>query len=560
MFDLRARTLAGLIVLACSSACASSATPVPTPEPTASRSQRVIALLARRDYAQLEGMFTPQMRAAVPAPKLDAAWSSALRDRGAYRSSDPTRSLGTGDASVELTLLHFERGIGLLTVHWTKPAPAGQIAGLLLQPGAIALQAVELAEATLRGESAAVYGKFSALMMEKVPAARWTALVDALREQVGPAARVEDVEVRFGAIDVALVHCRGNAGAFAIQLAFKPDTAALEGLHFVPPKSDIQPDAELPAYANPALYTESAVEIGAPSRALPATFTRPRGDAPVPAVVLVHGSGPHDRDETILANRPFRDLAVGLASRGIAVLRYEKRTFGANAATLRDAESITFDEETVDDAVTAAQWLLRTVGVDPERVIVVGHSQGGMAAPRIAQREPHVRGLVFLATPARPTEVLLLEQTRYLATLEHGASAQVQAALQDMEAKVARVQSPELSQTAARDLPLGVPAAWWLSLRDYSPLEVAKSVAKPTLLLQGDRDFQVTATDFALWKTAIGAEPWAQLRLLPGLNHLFEAGQGPSTPAEYARPGHVSVDVVASIADWMLALPPTAAP
>jgi dienelactone hydrolase len=560
MIELRARTLAVLVVLVCCSACASSATPVPTPEPSVARSQRVITLLSRRDYAQLEGMFTPPMRAAVPASKLEAAWSGALRDLGAYRSSDPTRTLGSGDASVELTSLRFERGIALLTLHWTKPAPAGQIQGLLLQPGAIALQAVELAEATLRGESAAVYGKFSALMMEKLPASRWTALVEALREQVGPAARVEDVEVRFGAIDVALVQCRGKAGAFAIQLAFKHDTAALEGLHFVPPKSDIQPDAALPAYANPALYTESAVEIGPPSRALPATFTRPRVDAPVPAVVLVHGSGPHDRDETILANRPFRDLAAGLASRGIAVLRYEKRTFGANAATLRAAESITFDEETVDDAVSAAQWLLRTTSVDPERVIVVGHSQGGMAAPRIAQREPRIRALVLLATPARPLDVLLLEQTRYLAGLDHGDSAQVQAALKDMETKIARVQSSELAQTAAHDLPLGVPATWWLSLRDYSPVEAAKSLAKPILVLQGDRDFQVTATDFSLWKSAIGAEPWAHLRLLPGQNHLFEVGQGPSTPAEYARPGHVSADAVSNIADWILALPPTAAP
>jgi hypothetical protein len=70
----------------------------------------------------------------------------------------------------------------------------------------------------------------------------------------------------------------------------------------------------------------------------------------------------------------------------------------------------------------------------------------------------------------------------------------------------------------------------------------------------------VTATDFALWKSAIGAEPWAQLQLLPGLNHLFEAGQGPSTPAEYAKPSHVSADVITRIAEWILALPPTAAP
>jgi pimeloyl-ACP methyl ester carboxylesterase len=289
---------------------------------------------------------------------------------------------------------------------------------------------------------------------------------------------------------------------------------------------------------------------------LPATLTQPKAANLVPAVVLVHGSGPQDRDETVLANKPFRDLALGLATRGIAVLRYEKRTFGKNLETLRDPATITFDEETTNDAVAAVQLLLGMPGVDPARVFVVGHSQGGSAAPRIAQREPRVRGLVLLAAPARPMEDLLLEQNRYLASIDRSNQAAANAALAELERQVTRVKSTDLETAKPEELPMGVPASWWLSLRDYSPLEVAKQVAKPTLVMQGDRDFQVTATDFELWKSAIGGKPWATMLLFKGLNHLFESGEGQPSPEEYARPAHVHSTVISKLADWILALQP----
>ena len=550
------RRCSWMLVLQALLACATAPVPVAAPKPATTRSAQVIDQLARRDFAALESTFTRRMQAAVSAEKLDAVWTRTLGANGAYVGRDATRSLASDSGTVELTTLRFERGSAQLSLHWTK---AGQIAGLLLRPAAVPTRALELVEATLRGEADTVYQAFSPEMMAQLPAARWAAVVSAMRDQSGPRSVVEDIAVVFGRVDVATVHCRGSAGSFDIELAFKHDSTTLEGLHFVPSKPASTPDAAVPAYANPALYRESAVEIGEPSRALPATFTQPLTAAVVPAVVLVHGSGPADRDETVLANRPFRDLALGLASRGIAVLRYEKRTFGRNAATLRDASTITIDEETIDDAVGAVQWLLHTTGVDPERVIVIGHSQGGMVAARIAQREPQIRGLVLLAAPARPIDALLLEQNRYLASLEHGDQAKVQAALHEVEVKIARVQSPELASLPASVLPLGAPASWWLSMRGVTPLADTKAVHKPLLLLQGDRDFQVTTTDFALWKAAIGGESWATLRLLPGLNHLFEVGEGPSTPAEYARPGQVSPDVIAIVSDWILALPPTAA-
>jgi alpha-beta hydrolase superfamily lysophospholipase len=133
---------------------------------------------------------------------------------------------------------------------------------------------------------------------------------------------------------------------------------------------------------------------------------------------------------------------------------------------------------------------------------------------------------------------LLLAQNRYLASIDRSNQDAAKAALAELERQIARVKAADLETAKPEELPMGVPASWWLSQREYAPTEVAKQVAKPTLLLQGDRDFQVTAN----------------LRMLPGLNHLFQVGEGTPSPQEYAKPGHMSGAVVSTIADWVLAL------
>jgi len=333
--------------------------------------------------------------------------------------------------------------------------------------------------------------------------------------------------------------------ASALKLAFKHGSDELEGLFFTPGDSP-KPDPAPPPYADPASYHEATLAVTVAGRPpLPATLTLPNLSAPVAAAVLVHGSGPQDRDETVGANRPFRDLALGHATRGIAVLRYEKRTYGANAASLSIVH--TFDDETTDDAVAAAQLLMHVKEVDPKRVFVIGHSQGAMAAPRVAARESQLRGLVLLAAPARPLEDLMLEQSRYLAQLQPARSAE----LAQLEHEVARLKSPELAQENPQTRILGAPVSYWLSLRGYAPVEQLVQLAKPTLIVQGGRDYQVTATDLARWSAAVSGKSWAIVRELPELNHLLEAGSGPSTPAEYQRPGHVDAAAVTAIADWI---------
>ncbi|HMM35089.1 MAG TPA: hypothetical protein PKA62_10195, partial [Thermoanaerobaculia bacterium] len=181
----------------------------------------------------------------------------------------------------------------------------------------------------------------------------------------------------------------------------------------------------------------------------------------------------------------FRDLAGGLAARGVAVLRYEKRTkvHGAKMA----GTFVTPKEEVVDDVLAAAGLLRATPGVDPRRVAVLGYSLGGAPAPRVAGGGGAPPGIVLLAGAARPPEELIEDQMDHLASVG-AASKELVAAT---KAEVARLEalSPGSPEAATATL-LGVPASYWLSFRGYDPAATAKGLGLPILVLQGGRDYQ----------------------------------------------------------------------
>ncbi len=195
--------------------------------------------------------------------------------------------------------------------------------------------------------------------------------------------------------------------------------------------------------------------------ALPATLTMPVGSGPVPAVVLVHGSGPGDRDATVGQIKQFKDLALGLASRGIAVLRYDKRT-RVHANLMRDLAGLTVKDETIDDAIAAVQVLRSTSGVDPNRIVVLGHSLGGMLVPRIAAAGPPVAGFVVMAGAARPIQQAVVEQARYLAQADGAISAEEQAQINQIEQVMARVAALRPSDASNPERIFGAAASYWL--------------------------------------------------------------------------------------------------
>jgi dienelactone hydrolase len=296
-----------------------------------------------------------------------------------------------------------------------------------------------------------------------------------------------------------------------------------------------------PEYSQPATFKERDVTVGEGEWKLPGTLTVPVGAGPFPAVVLVHGSGPNDRDETVGGAKVFKDLAEGLASRGIVVLRYEKRTLQYRAR-IAAIKNYTVQEETVEDAVNAIATVRSQPEVNGRRVFIIGHSLGAYVAPRIAEQDGKLAGIVLMAGNARPIEDLLVDQVTYM-----GITGQQLEQAKAIQTKVKKL-APGDEDTPAFG---GVPVSYWLDLKDYDPAAAAKKLGIPMLILQGERDYQVTMADFALWKAAVGNSKGVVMKSYPALNHLFVAGEGKSLPAEYSRPGHVAPAVIEEIAKFV---------
>jgi dienelactone hydrolase len=328
------------------------------------------------------------------------------------------------------------------------------------------------------------------------------------------------------------------------------DSGQLAGLYFRPANAPLPPVWQRPTYSKPDLFREREVTVGDDAWKLGGTLLVPLGKPPFPALVLVHGPGPNDRDESIYSNKIFADLAEGLASRGLAVLRYDKRT-KTYSAKMSEMD-YTVEQETVEDAARAAILLRHQPEIDANRIFVLGHSLGGYLAPRIAAQDGRLAGLVFLAANARPVEIMALEQNEYVASLGNGPSPEVQKRLADLRAEVIKVRNLAPGKANPPVL-MGLPLAYLLDLKGYDPLAAAKRLAIPMLFLQGERDFQVTMKDFDLWKSALGGRSNATFRSYPALNHLFFAGEGKSSPAEYRVPGNFSAEAMGGIANWLLA-------
>ncbi|MBS0431208.1 MAG: alpha/beta fold hydrolase [Proteobacteria bacterium] len=303
------------------------------------------------------------------------------------------------------------------------------------------------------------------------------------------------------------------------------------------------------ACAEPRFH-EIPVEVGSKPFLLEGTLTLPQGKGPFPGVVLLGGSGPADRDETIGPDKPFRDIAHGLAERGIAVLRYDKRTHDYPALALQD-KHFDIDDEYTDDALAALKQLRATPGVERDAVFLLGHSQGAAEAPRIAEREATLAGLILVAAPVHPLFDEMIRQLRYLIGIDPAQASPLRAQLASAEAARKQVAAftPENPEAPG---PFGTTAAYWLSLRDYDPVAAARKSSLPLLIVQGGRDYQVTpADDFARWQQAFAHDPRATLREYPGLSHLMMPAGDPPSPSDYAKPQHVDAQVIVDIAAWI---------
>ena len=308
--------------------------------------------------------------------------------------------------------------------------------------------------------------------------------------------------------------------------------------------------------ARPVVYNkekmlERDVTVGADGFKLPGTLTLPVGKRKVPVVIFVHGSGPQDRDETVGPNKPFRDLAWGLAERGIATLRYEKRTKAYGAACVPEGREIDYDTESVDDAVAIAAWAKTLPEVDSDSVYVLGHSLGATLAPRIAEQADGLAGIILVAALARPFEDAIVEQVTYISSLKDSSDS---AKKQIAEIKKQADNTKKLGTSEFDDkipLLLDIPRSYWEFANAYKPVEVAVKLTLPMLILQGERDYQVTMEDFGLWRFGLLRNKNAFFKSYPKLNHILQEGSGKATPFEYERESPVVGYVMDDIASFI---------
>lgn len=415
----------------------------------------------------------------------------------------------------------------------------------------LTVKATALLDAMVRGDFAHGTRHFDTTMKQALTPEKlqevWKGLVSqagAFQRQAGTRTQTQDAH------RLVFVTTEFEKIRLDMQVTFDAQ-GQIAGLFFIPAPPPAGDDAG-PPYARKDAWREREVTVGSGEWALPGTLTLPVGAGPFPAVVLVHGSGPHDRDETFGPNKPFRDLAWGLASRGVAVLRYEKRT-KAHAGSLARIARPTVREEVIDDALAAVALLRKTEGIEPQRIHVLGHSLGATLLPRIGKADPGIAGLIALAGTARPLQDVMVEQISYLAALDGTVSEEEKAQIETFRQQASQI--GELKEDSA-GAPFGVPASYWLDLRGYDAPTAAQGLAQPLLILQGERDYQVTMADFAAWKQALAGRKNVTFKSYPKLNHLFMEGAGKSAPLEYQQAGHVAPAVIEDVAGWIAPRPP----
>lgn len=326
-----------------------------------------------------------------------------------------------------------------------------------------------------------------------------------------------------------------------------------------------QPDAGAQGAALRQLEVTFESELGAVAGTLALPL---EGEGPFPAVLLLAGSGPQDRDETVGPNKPLRDLAADLAARGVASLRFDKRAWSwkreaAEAGIEGDADRVaelsarvlagTLHEEYLADGVAALRYLAARPEVRDDALFVLGHSLGALVAPEIARALPGVRGVVLLGAMGRPFETVFEEQVafqqRALGLPADEAAAIARATVEPLE----RVRRGELG---GDDLALGAGAGYWRDLLSRDPLAVVSRSSHPILLLHAGKDVQVRDADFEALRATLAARegvPWRAERFAE-LNHLFMLVEGEPTGAEYGVPGRVDPVLARTIAEWIVVL------
>ncbi len=297
-----------------------------------------------------------------------------------------------------------------------------------------------------------------------------------------------------------------------------------------------------PSYVNSSIFSEKPLTFGDAEYPLSGTLTIPKTKGKYPVVVLIHGSGPNDRDESLGANKPFRDIAWSLASQGIATFRYEKRTKIYAEKMIKIKDGFTVKEEVTDDAHYAVKFLKTQNDIDTNKVFILGHDLGGMLAPRIADNDPNIAGVIIMAGNTKPLEDVMSNQVENSTFISTGDKNKFKNQVNNVKLL------NKNSSLIVGSLPYDITPKYWLDLNNYSQTDTAKSLNKPILIIQGEKDEQVDMNNFIVWKNALSGQKNVTFYSYPDLNHLFFVGK---LQDDNNKPNHINESVIKDLITWI---------
>ncbi len=301
------------------------------------------------------------------------------------------------------------------------------------------------------------------------------------------------------------------------------------------------------------LFEELTIEIGE-ENPLQGVLTIPKTEDKPPVVIMVSGSGAQDMDSAIYHNKPFEDIAEGLAELGIASLRYDDRYFTYPEMATELGVDINFEDEILNDVSQAIELINSHELVDNSKIYVMGHSLGGMLTPAIAHQNDSVTGIISVAGSLRPLYEISYDQNMAidLTQFDDDTKKVVEEQLEQVEIDI-EILRGDLSDIPNSQVLMGLPAGYQKSAKEFAGENFIDEVQIPILVLQGEEDFQIISeVDFVLWQETLAGRENATTILYPNLNHLMMTSNGKSDLSEYEIKGNVSQEVIDDIAEFVL--------
>lgn len=403
----------------------------------------------------------------------------------------------------------------------------------------------------------AVYSRFDKTMKRQIQPDMLEGVWGQVTMSLGLASdHGEAVVEEMDSLFVTLLPIKLQKGKAQLKVTFDK-TGLIAGLFIVPGQIPYSP----PAWLNPEKIKEVKIDFGEPQFPNSGKLSMPASGEPFACVIIVPGSGGIDKDCSIGPNKIYKDIAWGLASKGIASFRYDKRTHDFLGQLVKNdqdgKEPFDIRTEYLQDLKEIVKKLAKRPELNAKRIYILGHSQGGALIPLFNKELKGIAGFISMAGTLRPIPELAKEQVAYLSSFSK-LSKDDSLKLEQLYRKFDN-SMPGKIENLDKNEPIFEPYThnYWKFLAKLDMPKMAVAIKKPMLFLQGERDYQVTMKDFELWKSTLKGKSDCTFKSYPKLNHLFLTGrgEGPSDPNEYNRPENVSEEVILDLVNWLKSRP-----